>query len=159
MSRAGRRPSGFDARRGALSDAGTRLAQAVLPVRVADPMSGFFLLPRTLVEEVAPRLTARGFKILLDILLSAGRPLRVAEVPYRFRPREHGASKLDARVLIDFAGLLVDKRTGGAVPLRFLSFAAGRRDRRARASGGACRADRPRARASAFHSSSRPSWR
>ena len=119
----GEAASGFDARRGALSDAGTRLAQAVLPVRVADPMSGFFLLPRTLVEEVAPRLTARGFKILLDILLSAGRPLRVAEVPYRFRPREHGASKLDARVLIDFAGLLVDKRTGGAVPLRFLSFA------------------------------------
>lgn len=119
----GEAASGFDARRGALSDAGTRLAQAVLPVRVADPMSGFFLLPRTLIEEVAPRLTARGFKILLDILLSAGGPLRVAEVPYRFRPREHGASKLDARVLIDFAGLLVDKRTGGAVPLRFLSFA------------------------------------
>ncbi len=119
----GEAAGGFSAGRGALSDAGTRLAQGVLPVRVADPMSGFFLLPRALFEEVAPRLTARGFKILLDILLSARRPLRVAEIPYAFRPREHGASKLDARVLFDFAGLLVDKWTRGAVPLRFLAFA------------------------------------
>ncbi len=116
--------AGFSAARGALSDAGARLARALLPSPVADPMSGFFLLRRDLVEEVAPRVAARGFKILLDILLSAGRPLKVAEIPYRFRAREVGASKLDATVLLEFAGLLLDKATGGAVPLRFVAFAA-----------------------------------
>lgn len=120
----GEAAGGFSAARGALSDAGARLARMLLPAPVADPMSGFFLLRRDLVEEVAPRLAARGFKILLDILLSARRPLRVAEIPYSFRSREHGQSKLDATVLLEFAGLLLDKATGGAVPLRFLAFAA-----------------------------------
>lgn len=114
---------GFSAARGALSDTGARLARLLLPTPVADPMSGFFLLPRSLVEEVAPRVAGRGFKILLDILLSARRRLRVAEVPYSFRSRQAGESKLDATVLLEFGGLLLDKATGGAVPLRFLSFA------------------------------------
>jgi dolichol-phosphate mannosyltransferase len=115
---------GFSATRGALSDAGTRLAQALLPVPVADPMSGFFLLKRDLVEQAAPRLTGRGFKILLDLLLTVPKGVRVVEVPYSFRAREHGDSKLDATVLMEFAGLLLDKATGGIVPLRFVAFAA-----------------------------------
>jgi dolichol-phosphate mannosyltransferase len=115
---------GFSAARGALSDAGARMARALLPVRVADPMSGFFLLRRDLVEAAAPKLTGRGFKILLDILLSAPRGVQVAEVPYAFRAREHGTSKLDATVMLEFAGLLLDKLTRGLVPLRFVAFAA-----------------------------------
>ncbi|MGG5821730.1 glycosyltransferase [Falsiroseomonas sp. HW251] len=115
---------GFSAARAGLSDAGTRLAQALLPTPVADPMSGFFLLRRDLVERIAPGLTGRGFKILLDILLTAPRGLTVAEVPYSFRQREHGDSKLDAKVLLEFGGLLLDKFTGGIVPLRFVAFAA-----------------------------------
>lgn len=114
---------GFSALRRRISDAGTQVAQALLPVRVADPMSGFFMLPRALAEEIAPRLNATGFKILLDILLSARRRLRVRELAYRFRAREAGASKLDALVLIEFLGLLLDKALGGWLPLRFLSFA------------------------------------
>jgi dolichol-phosphate mannosyltransferase len=100
------------------------MAQAMLPVSLADPMSGFFALPRPLVEELAPRLTATGFKILVDILLSADRSLRVLELPYSFRPRERGESKLDLGVLVEFIGLLVDKKLGGRVPPRFLSFCA-----------------------------------
>jgi dolichol-phosphate mannosyltransferase len=47
----------------------------------------------------------------------------VVEIPYAFRPREAGESKLDAAVLLEFAGLLADKALGGLVPLRFLAFA------------------------------------
>jgi dolichol-phosphate mannosyltransferase len=115
---------GFSAARGALSDAGTRLAQALLPVPVADPMSGYFLLRRDLVEKAAPRLTGRGFKILLDLLLTVPKTVKVVEVPYSFRAREHGDSKLDVTVLMEFAGLLLDKLSGGLVPLRFVAFAA-----------------------------------
>jgi dolichol-phosphate mannosyltransferase len=111
-----------------LSGAGIRLAQAFLPVRLSDPMSGFFVLPRPLFERLAPRLTGQGFKILLDLVLTAGPGLRVAEFAYHFRPRGAGASKLDVLVLTQFAGLMLDRLVlrrvlGGLVPLRFVSFA------------------------------------
>jgi len=107
-----------------LSDAGATLAQRFLPVKLSDPMSGFFMLPRALFEQLAPALTAQGFKILLDLVLSAEAPLRMIEVPAEFRKRLAGESKLDVLVLTQFAGLLVDKALGGVLPLRFVSFAA-----------------------------------
>ena len=106
-----------------LSDGGIRLAQWFLPVRLTDPMSGFFMLPRPVFEELARHLTGQGFKILLDLVLSAPAPLRVIEIPAAFRARVAGKSKLDALVLMQFAGLLLDKVLGGLLPLRFVSFA------------------------------------
>jgi dolichol-phosphate mannosyltransferase len=105
-----------------LSDGGIWLAQAFLPVRLTDPMSGFFMLPRRLFEDLARGLNGQGFKILLDLVLSSTAPLRVLEVPARFRERAAGESKMDALVMIQFAGLLVDKVSGGLLPLRFFSF-------------------------------------
>lgn len=107
-----------------LSNLGADLARAFLPSRVNDPMSGFFMLPRSSLDALAPKLKARGFKILFDILLAAGRPLRVAEVPYVFRQRFAGQSKLDAGVMLDFLGQLIDRALMGLVPLRFLGFCA-----------------------------------
>jgi dolichol-phosphate mannosyltransferase len=106
-----------------LSDAGIRVAQWFLPVKLADPMSGFFMLPRQLFNDLAPRLNGEGFKILLDLAMSARHPLKVVEVPFTFRERVAGESKLDILVMIQFAGLLADKVLGGVLPLRFLSFA------------------------------------
>ncbi len=105
-----------------LSDGGIWLAQAFLPVRLTDPMSGFFMLPRPLFEELARGLNGQGFKILLDLVLSSPSPLRVLEIPARFRERAAGESKMDALVMIQFAGLLLDKVFGGLLPLRFFSF-------------------------------------
>jgi dolichol-phosphate mannosyltransferase len=107
-----------------LSDGGIWLAQKTLPVKLADPMSGFFMLPRPLFEQLAPQLTGQGFKILLDLVLSAPTPLRVKEVPAEFHERVAGESKLDALVVLQFAGLLLDKTFAGYLPLRFASFAA-----------------------------------
>jgi dolichol-phosphate mannosyltransferase len=109
--------------RHALSDGGIRLAQAVLPVKLTDPMSGFFMMPRTLFERLTPHLTGQGFKILLDLILSAPSPLRVREIPSEFHMRVAGESKLDVLVMTQFGALLLDKVTGGLMPLRFLSFA------------------------------------
>jgi dolichol-phosphate mannosyltransferase len=106
-----------------LSDGGIRLAQAFLPVRLTDPMSGFFMLPRPLFEDLARSLNGQGFKILLDLVLSSPVPLRVIEVPARFRERVAGESKMDALVMVQFGGLLLDKVFGGLLPLRFFSFA------------------------------------
>ena len=106
-----------------LSDGGIWLAQAFLPVRLTDPMSGFFMLPRPLFEDLARGLNGQGFKILVDLMLSSTAPLRVHEVPARFRERAAGESKMDALVMIQFGGLLLDKVFGGLLPLRFFSFA------------------------------------
>jgi dolichol-phosphate mannosyltransferase len=106
-----------------LSDGGIWLAQALLPVRLTDPMSGFFMLPRPLFEDLARGLNGQGFKILMDLVLSSNAPLRVLEIPARFRERAAGESKMDALVVIQFAGLLLDKVFAGLLPLRFFSFA------------------------------------
>ena len=105
-----------------ISDAGIRVARRALPVALADPMSGFFLLRRALFEDVAPRLTGQGFKILLDVVLASPRTLRVREVPMEFRARVAGESKLDVLIVLQFFGLLLDHRLRGTVPLRFVSF-------------------------------------
>jgi dolichol-phosphate mannosyltransferase len=107
-----------------LSEAGTRVAQWLLPVNLTDPMSGCFMLERDLFERLAGRLTGQGFKILLDLVMAAPRTIRVEETPFRFSERVHGQSKLDGQVLVQFAALLLDKALHGVVPLRFLAFAA-----------------------------------
>jgi dolichol-phosphate mannosyltransferase len=106
-----------------LSETGIRVAQMMTRTSVSDPMSGFFLLRRDMFETLAGRLTGQGFKILLDLILASPQRLNIAEIPYKFRPRTAGESKLDVLVLAQFAGLLLDKLLGGTVPLRFISFA------------------------------------
>lgn len=94
-----------------MSRLGVRLGLALLTdIAVSDPMSGFFLLRRALFADVAPRLSGRGYKILLDILASADRRLAIGELAYKFRARRAGASKLDGRVIYEFLALLVEKR-------------------------------------------------
>ena len=106
-----------------LSDGGIRMAQAMLPVRLGDPMSGFFACRREYFEALTPRLSAKGFKILLDLILSAHTPPRVVEIPCHFRQRAAGESKLDALVLVQFIAMLLDKAVCGLLPTRFIAFA------------------------------------
>ena len=98
------------------------VAERVMPQRLSDPMSGFFMMRRSVFVEIAPRLSALGFKILLDIVLSAGRPLAVAEVPYTFRPRHAGESKLDSAVALEFVIQILDRLCGRWIPPRLILF-------------------------------------
>jgi dolichol-phosphate mannosyltransferase len=106
-----------------LSASGIAIAKKLTGAEINDPMSGFFLLRRDLFESLAGRLNGQGFKILLDLVLASPAPLKITEIPYKFRPRAAGESKLDALVMLQFAGLLIDKTLHGTVPLRFISFA------------------------------------
>jgi dolichol-phosphate mannosyltransferase len=99
------------------------ISRSLLGTELTDPMSGYFMMRRDAVEELAPQLSTQGFKLLLDIVLTARGRLRIAELPYRFRPRFHGTSKLDARVLLEFVGLLLAKATNDLLGLRFVLFA------------------------------------
>ena len=58
---------------------------------------------------VIPTFNGKGFKILLDIYLSATGPVKFKELPYEFRTRKEGKSKLGAGVVWDYFGLIIDK--------------------------------------------------
>ena len=98
------------------------MARRLLGVTLSDPMSGFFMMRRDRFEELAPRLSSQGFKILLDIVATARGSLRIAELPFVFGERQHGESKLDTRVALDFAALILAKLTNDTVSFRFLLF-------------------------------------
>jgi dolichol-phosphate mannosyltransferase len=100
----------------------TNIALRVLNVRLSDPMSGFFMLRRAIVDRFAEQLSTQGFKILLDIAITAHDDLRIAELPYAFRPRHHGESKFDAGAALEFLGLILAKASNDLISLRFVLF-------------------------------------
>jgi dolichol-phosphate mannosyltransferase len=113
---------GLSRRRLLGSRVATVVVRRILGVDVTDPLSGFFMARREVIERLASNLSVDGFKILADILTTAHGNLRICEIPFRFRARMHGSTKLDSRVALDFVGLLVSKATANAIPVRFVSF-------------------------------------
>src|SRR5215831_4047293 len=113
---------GLAGRRVSYSRWSTALARRLLRVNLTDPMSGFFMIRRAAFEELAPSLSTQGFKILLDIVVTARGQLRSVEIPYVFGQRLHGQSKLDSKNALDFAALILSKLTGDRVSVRFLLF-------------------------------------
>lgn len=113
------------ARRLKISNTGIRLANRAFGLDLTDPLTGFFAVRRETVMEALPHLSGRGFKILLDIITATAVPPRVVELPFRFRPRLHGESKLDRRVMYDFFLFFIEKKIRPVLPLpaRFISFA------------------------------------
>lgn len=105
-----------------VSKTATLLAKMLFAQGPSDPMSGFFMVRRELIEEIERKLSGQGFKILLDFFLSAGRPLAFQEIPFSFRLRHAGESKLNARVTWDLIELLAEKTIGRFIPTRFLFF-------------------------------------
>ena len=120
---------GLSKTREAGSKFATQLSGLVTGRALSDPMSGFFLMRRDVFDEIAPSLSNEGFKILLDIIVSAtrararhGKELKIGEVPYTFRPRHAGESKMSSIVVVQFLGLVLSKLTGGLLPPTFLLF-------------------------------------
>jgi dolichol-phosphate mannosyltransferase len=89
---------------------------------LSDPMSGFFMMKREVLDQCVRSLSLQGYKLLLDIITSYPGKIRIAEVAYQFRVREHGQSKLDSMVIMEFVFMLIEKLTGGFLPARFVMF-------------------------------------
>lgn len=100
----------------------TGLGRLVMKNDVSDPMSGFFMLRRESFQRSVRKLSGIGFKILLDILASSPRGLRIKELPFEFRTRHAGESKLDTMVAWEYVMMLLDKLIGHLVPIRFVLF-------------------------------------
>jgi dolichol-phosphate mannosyltransferase len=112
----------WDSRRAAMSRVAIALSRLIVKTRLTDPMSGFFLIRREAFVRAVRRLSGEGYKILLDLFASSPAPLRFQEVPYTFRRRMRGESKLDSAVLLEYLLLIVDKKFGWLVPARFILF-------------------------------------
>jgi dolichol-phosphate mannosyltransferase len=112
----------WDPARARMSGFATSLARFVVNADLTDPMSGFFMIRREAFMATARRLSGEGYKILLDIFASSRTPLRFVELPYEFRARVAGESKLDSAVMWEYLLLLIDKKFGQVVSPRFVLF-------------------------------------
>jgi dolichol-phosphate mannosyltransferase len=113
----------WDESRAAISRFATRLSRLVVRADLTDPMSGFFMITREAFYRRVRGLSCIGFKILVDIFASSPKPPIFKELPYQFRVRHAGESKLDTHVAWDYIMLLLDKLVGQVVPVRFVAFA------------------------------------
>jgi len=114
--------AGLSKQRSRVSRWSNALVRFLLGIELTDPMSGHFMIRREAFEPLAPAISSQGFKILLDILATAHGRLHTIELPSTFRERQHGESKLDSKIALDFAALVTSKLTKGAVSARFLLF-------------------------------------
>ena len=119
-------PNGLSSKtRHQISNTGIRLANFLFGLKLTDPLTGFFVIRRNVVLDALPELSEIGFKVLLDFITAAKPAPKVVELPFKFRERLHGESKLDNRVMYDFFLFFAEKKIAPIIPLpaRFLSFA------------------------------------
>jgi dolichol-phosphate mannosyltransferase len=108
-------------RRRYLSSIANWMAGAFLRRPVSDPMSGFFAISAEAFNRSVRRLSAGGFKLLLDLLIS-NPSVRHLEIPFEFRKRRAGESKLDLANAWELLCFLISKAFGGVLPPTFISF-------------------------------------
>ncbi|GJM17709.1 MAG: dolichol monophosphate mannose synthase [Thermodesulfobacteriota bacterium] len=100
----------------------TWLGRLFLKTEISDPMSGFFMIQKEYFNKICEKLSVKGFKILLDILISSDTEIRIKEIPYVMRSRLWGDSKLDTPVIWEYCMLIADKFFGRIIPPRFALF-------------------------------------
>ena len=102
--------NGWSLWREIVSKGATLLAHLVFPKiwSVKDPLSGYFLFKRSAI--VKTQLTGLGWKILLELLVK-GMFKKVVEVPYFFKPRLNGESKLKPKDYVDYLRLILSLST------------------------------------------------
>ncbi len=91
---------------------------------LTDPMSGFFALKRSVIEEGLSRrlYNPKGFKILLEVIAKSNYE-KLCEVPYIFRKRYSGSSKLNQKVMIEYILHLLELARSTGELKRMLKFA------------------------------------
>ncbi|PUA32295.1 MAG: hypothetical protein B7O98_06435 [Zestosphaera tikiterensis] len=80
----------------------TLIARVLIPKarKVKDPMSGFFLVKKDVISKITPT-SPKSYKVLLEVL-ALGSYRNVYEVPYEFRERVVGKSKLGFKTMLNY---------------------------------------------------------
>jgi len=69
-------------------------------LKVRDPLSGYFLIKKELLDNFNVS-NPFSYKVLLDILVKVNYN-KLIEIPYTFKEREHGKSKLGKKVIFSY---------------------------------------------------------
>ena len=104
-----------------LSKFGIWLANFILNMKLSDPMSGYFGLSRKLFEEIKHSINPRGFKLLLEILYKS-KNVNIAHIPYNFKVRKFGKTKLTPAIGFEYLLALLDLKLGWVISYRFILF-------------------------------------
>jgi len=112
----------FRKKRFIISSVATFIGHMIIQNELKDPMSGFFIVKREFFNKTVHNLSGKGFKILLDLFASSNDEVRFKEIPYRFRERNAGESKLDTLAFMEYALLIADKTIGRIIPVGFVLF-------------------------------------
>ena len=88
-----------------ISLGGIKFAHLLLPQTsdTKDVLSGYFMFKKHIIEPT--ELHTIGFKLLLEILVK-GNFSSIVEIPYTFRIRERGKSKLNFREIVNYVKLV-----------------------------------------------------
>jgi dolichol-phosphate mannosyltransferase len=114
--------AGWEKTRRVISRVASKAARLIIRADLKDPMSGLFVMRRQAFDETVRNLSQQGFKILFDLFASAPRAFRYVELPYKFRQRDRGVSKLDGMAIWEFGILLAHKIFGRLIPPRLALF-------------------------------------
>lgn len=98
------------------------LLKKLFKINYSDVLTGFFIINRIFFINNYNKLSNIGFKLLLDIILSSKKTIKYSEIPFEFKKRHSGESKLNSRVLVDFISLLIDKIIGKFIPARYFIY-------------------------------------
>lgn len=90
---------GWPFKRKLMSKIGTKFVKRVLGIKNSDPLSGFFAFKRRIIEGI--NFDAIGYKMLLEILVKT-KGVSVKEIPYTFKNRQLGSSKLTTSTVVDY---------------------------------------------------------
>ena len=97
---------GWSLKRKIISAGAKLLAYLLLPPsrRTSDPMSGFFGIRKNVIKGI--NMNPRGYKILLEILVR-GKYGKVTDVPYIFKSRIRGRSKMGIKEITAYMSHLI----------------------------------------------------
>ena len=85
------------------------IVNILLGFKTSDPMSGFFIFKKKLYLKNKKFLFNRGYKILLDLIYSSKKKLKILDVNINFRSRGEGSSKINYKVIY-FLMLIIIKK-------------------------------------------------
>lgn len=104
-----------------LSKLGIKITKLIIGEKYSDPLTGFFLIKREILESIQKEIYKDGFKILFDVLMLK-RNLHWSEIQINFRARNAGDSKLNLSTLAHLLGQIVENLSFRLIPSTFFVF-------------------------------------
>ena len=99
-----------------------KLINKFFNINMTDPLTGYFIVESVFFNKHVNKLSVKGFKLLLDLVLSTKKIIKFEEISFIFDQRYSGKSKLNNKVIIDFIYLLIDQTFGKYLPARYIIY-------------------------------------